>query len=239
MPKPILRIIPALLICLAAALPLTASASDYAVTGGSNGPGCSDGGYFSPPSITVPSGSTITFSVPSNDPYYAGLQVMGFPEGTFVIAKGGQHTTAPLTSSVNYHATWPSQTSCPKGTGSVTVTAAPTPTPTPTPAPVTGGAKSTPTPKANATATPAPSPSPSASAPPATSPSAEPSPSVTASPSPSPVAAHTGPAQTNVLSYATAGGGLLLLLVIGGLLWLRHRARLKSPPPGSPPSPLN
>jgi plastocyanin len=50
-------------------------AATHAVTAGSNGPGCNDGGYFTPSSITIASGDTITFSVPANDPYAPGLMV--------------------------------------------------------------------------------------------------------------------------------------------------------------------
>lgn len=224
MPKTILRFLPAVLVCLTSALPLTASAADYAVTGGTYGASCNSGGYFTPPSLTVASGSTITFSVPSSDPYSGGLEIHNFPEGNFTVLPGGHHTTSPLAGSVSYYGTWPSS-GCQKGSGAITVTAAPTPTPTSTPAPVSAG--STPTPKSTPTPTATPAPSPSTTAPPTASPSTKSSSGGTPSPSPSPVATHTAPSRVNVLSYAAAGSGLLLVLIIGGLLWLRRRARLR------------
>src|SRR6185437_7431571 len=113
---------------MALALPMSAQASNVAVVGGTYGSSCNSGGYFTPSHVTVNSGDTITFSVPSNDPYAGGLQVHGFPEGDFVIPRGGSHTTAALAASVNYSGSWP-YSGCPKGSGSVTVNQPATPAP--------------------------------------------------------------------------------------------------------------
>jgi hypothetical protein len=91
------------------------------VTGGSNGASCSSGGYFKPASVTIKSGESVTFTVPSDDPYAGGLQIMGLPGGIIVIPRGGSKTTPALSSSVSYSATWPNETECKKGSGSITV----------------------------------------------------------------------------------------------------------------------
>jgi hypothetical protein len=113
----------------------TAHATSHNITAGSNGTGCNDGGYFTPGSITIPAGDTITFSVPATDPYAAGLEIHNFPGGNFTILPGASHTTPALVISVpNYYATWPSS-GCQKGTGSVTVEQITTPPPPATPTP--------------------------------------------------------------------------------------------------------
>jgi len=110
-----------------------AHATNHDITGGSNGPNCGDGGYFTPDKITINSGDTITFHVPANDPYLAGIEVHNFPGGSFVVSPGGSHTTPPLVIDVpNYYATWPSS-GCQKGTGSVTVLSPTTPSPSAAP----------------------------------------------------------------------------------------------------------
>src|SRR5581483_558930 len=45
----------------------------------------------------------------------------GFPQGDFVVPRGGSVTTSPITATVSYYGTWPS-TGCMKGTGAVTIT---------------------------------------------------------------------------------------------------------------------
>ena len=97
-------------------------AGNVAITGGTNGPSCDSGGYFKPSSVTIKSGETITFSVPSNDPYSGGLQINGLPGGSIVVARGGSMTTSPITATVNFNATWPNETACKKGSGTITVT---------------------------------------------------------------------------------------------------------------------
>ncbi len=149
-------------------------AANHGITGGTNGPNCNSGGYFTPSSLTVTSGDTVTISVPSNDPYAGGLEVHGFPEGNFTIARGDQHTTQPLTSNVSYYGTWPS-TGCHKGNGIITISnpsppppsPSPSPTPSPTPSPVSHPSSSTtpassPDPSSSSTNTTAKHPSPSA-----------------------------------------------------------------------------
>jgi hypothetical protein len=112
------------------------SASSYAattsITGGTDGPNCNSGGYFTPSSTTASSGDTVTISVPSNDPYAGGLEIHGFPQGNFTVARGGSVTTSAITSSVSYYGTWPS-TSCMKGSGTITVNSPVSPSPSPTP----------------------------------------------------------------------------------------------------------
>lgn len=110
------------------------SAANVAITGGTNGPDCNSGGYFTPSSLTVQSGDTVTISVPVNDPYSGGMEVHGFPQGSFVVARGASVTTSPLTGNVSYFGTWPSS-GCMKGSGTITVDA---PAPPNTP-PATGG----------------------------------------------------------------------------------------------------
>ena len=97
------------------------AAASVAITGGTNGPACGSGGYFKPSSVTVNSGDTITFSVPADDPYSGGLQINGFPQGSFAVARGSSMTTSPITANVSFNGTWPNSPSCMKGSGSVTV----------------------------------------------------------------------------------------------------------------------
>ena len=109
---------------LATLRPAYVAAATTAVTGGTNGPLCNSGGYFTPASVTVASGDTITFSVPADDPYAGGIQINGFPQGSFVVPRGGSVTTDALTADVSYQGTWPSALSCIKGSGTITVQAA-------------------------------------------------------------------------------------------------------------------
>jgi hypothetical protein len=210
-------------------LPLAAAAATHAVTGGTNGPLCNSGGYFTPSSITIASGDTITFSVPSNDPYSGGLQIHGFPEGNFTVLPGGSHTTTALIANVNYYGTWPSS-GCMKGSGSATVNApAATPapgTPAPTQAATTAGTSKTTTP------TPTPAPSPSKSASPSPSANSSPSPGASSSPSASsaPVTANAhknGPSLFLAASTGALGLGAIAAAVALGL-WVK--GRLAKPP---------
>jgi hypothetical protein len=223
-----------LVVVWALAWPVAAGAADHAIQGGSNGSLCSSGGYFNPSSLTVASGDTVTISVPSNDPYSAGLEVHGFPEGTFDIARGGSHKTAALTANVSYYGTWPSS-GCMKGSGSITVTAAPTPTPTPAP---TAAHQATPTPKPAGSATPAASPRASAT------PQASAQPKSSALPSASAVPVATinkgGGSPTLVLGAALGG---TVLVVVAGLLVVRFvvKRRQNATEPGvtNLPTPTN
>jgi hypothetical protein len=143
----------ALLILVSSVVPYKhAHATTHNVTGGSNGPSCGGGGYFTPSATTINAGDTITFSVPSNDPYSAGLEIHNFPGGNFTILPGASHTTPALLVSVSYSATWPSS-GCQKGFGSVTVQTPPpasAPPPAPTPPPPTASTTSpAPTPPPN------------------------------------------------------------------------------------------
>ena len=164
--------------------PATTLAANTSITGGTNGPDCNSGGYFTPSSTTINSGDTVTISVPANDPYSGGLEIHGFPEGNFTILPGNSHTTVSLTTSVNYYGTWPSS-GCMKGSGTVTVTApVPSPPPAPSPAP---------------TPAPAPSPSPSPRSTPTVSPTAPaPNPVPTPQPqTPMPAPAPSQPTQSS------------------------------------------
>lgn len=109
------------ILSLAVMRPASTFAATTNVTGGTNGPLCNSGGYFTPSSVTVTSGDTITFSVPANDPYAGGVQINGFPQGGFVVPRGGSVTTQALTADVSYQGTWPNSPSCIKGSGSITV----------------------------------------------------------------------------------------------------------------------
>jgi hypothetical protein len=149
-----------------------AQAATHAVTGGTNGPLCNSGGYFTPPAITITDGDTITFSVPSNDPYAGGIQINGLPQGSITVARGASVATNALHSSFSYQGTWPNAPSCIKGSGTVTVQAPASPPPaspppaSPSPPPPSSSppAASSHTSKTTAPASPSPTPSPAASA---------------------------------------------------------------------------
>jgi hypothetical protein len=235
------------LIVLAAAgsllLPGVVEAADHAITGGSNGSSCGSGGYFTPSSLSVTSGDTVTISVPSNDPYAYGLEVHGFPEGKFTILPGHSHKTAGLTANVSYYGTWPSS-GCMKGSGSITVAAAMAHTPTPTAVPANAGSHATPTPT-KAAGSPTPTPKSSGGG---ASPSSSPRPSSSAGPSPSdqPVlkpAAQRQAGPTWVL--AAAAGGISIVILLGfAIIWFLARNKRKATfeaqsgePPVTPPTP--
>jgi hypothetical protein len=121
-----------------------AHAQTYEIIAGSNGPGCNDGGYFTPSTKNINAGESITFKVPSNDPYPGGLEIHNFPGGNITVQRGESRTTPALLVDVAFDATWPSNPSCKKGSGSITVIqqqapaaapASPLPTPPPPPAP--------------------------------------------------------------------------------------------------------
>jgi hypothetical protein len=113
------------------------NAATHNVVGGTNGPNCNSGGYFTPPVTPITAGDTITFSVPANDPYSGGLTIHNFPGGDFTVLPGGTHTTDALLVDVSYNATWPAPPYCLKGSGTVTIShpAPPPPAPAPTPPP--------------------------------------------------------------------------------------------------------
>ena len=113
---------------------LPAYAANISITGGTNGAACDSGGYFTPSSATITSGDTITISVPANDPYAGGLEAHGFPQGSFVVARGGSITTNAITANVDYYGTWPSS-GCMKGSGTITVSVPTVTPPTPSPTP--------------------------------------------------------------------------------------------------------
>lgn len=192
-------------------LPLAAKAANVQITGGSNGASCNSGGYFTPSAVSIGSGDTVTISVPSNDPYPAGIEVHGFPGGNFVVPQGGSHTTGAITGNVSFYATWPSS-GCMKGSGNVTVNApapvpAPSPHPTPTPAPKAPAPAPTPTPSpgsGNQTTTPTTAPSPS---PTPTNPS-----------SAQPSAATAQPKSMSLAAKIGRGIGVLLAAVIVGTI---------------------
>lgn len=182
----------------------TAAAANIPVTGGTNGPACNSGGYFTPSSTSISSGDTITFSVPSNDPYAGGIEVHGFPQGSFVVARGASVTTNPITTDISYYGTWPS-TGCMKGSGTITVQITPSPTPSTSPSP---------SPSASPSSTPQASPSPSVSTAAAPKQTGNPTPAHTATiaPQPSPTVSTTvqptptsaqGTAQTQPATKAT------------------------------------
>src|SRR5579862_1591245 len=77
------------------------------ITGGTYGPNCNSGGYFTPSSATVNTGDTVTISVPAGDPYPGGIEIHGFPEGNFTVLPGDSHTTTALSANVSYYRTWP------------------------------------------------------------------------------------------------------------------------------------
>ncbi|HUB92877.1 MAG TPA: Ig-like domain-containing protein [Verrucomicrobiae bacterium] len=148
-------IVYALVFGLIALQPAHTSAATTDITGGTNGPLCNSGGYFTPAAVTVTSGDTITFSVPANDPYAGGVQVNGFPQGSFVVPRGGSVTTQALTANVSYQGTWPNSPSCIKGSGTITVQAAPaTSSPSAPPASSSSPSTSTSTSSTSATSTP-------------------------------------------------------------------------------------
>ena len=131
------------------AIPQTVDAANTNITGGTNGPNCNSGGYFTPSSVTINSGDTVTINVPANDPYAGGVQVHGFPGGNFTILPGASHTTAALTANVSYYGTWPN-TGCLKGSGNISVTQ---PSPPPATPPSTPNTPTTPTSSGSTTST--------------------------------------------------------------------------------------
>jgi hypothetical protein len=184
-------------------------AANVSITGGTNGTSCSSGGYFTPSSVTINGGDTVTIAVPANDPYAGGLEIHGFPQGSFTVARGGSVTTNAITANVNYYGTWPSS-GCMKGSGTITVSAptpAPTPPPTPTPTPTTPRSSTT-------TTTPA-------ATQPTTSTTATPTPTQTTTTKPKPsdhiVASATtatpSPKSPAFKTVATVGGASLVALV--------------------------
>jgi hypothetical protein len=138
-----------------------AHAATVSIVAGSNGPNCSDGGYFklngiAVTSIIVTAGDTITFSVPANDPYAPGLEIHNIPGGNFTILPGQSHTTGALLVDIpNLSATWPSS-GCQKGSGTVTVKQPVTPPPSQSPNPTPPPPAPTPTPVAPAPVPPPP-----------------------------------------------------------------------------------
>lgn len=185
-----------------------AAAATASITGGTYGADCDSGGYFTPSSTTVISGDTVTISVPVNDPYSGGMEVHGFPQGSFVVARGSSVTTSPLTSTVSYYGTWPTS-GCMKGSGTITVKAAAAPSVPASPKTPTGSSSPT------NTSTPA-----ASSTTPTTS-------SSTDSSNPSSTAGATAkkriksaPVQTDVQNPSTKnvaaiGGGVAVVIIIG------------------------
>lgn len=213
----IIAAIAAATIVMAAAVP--AHAATTQITGGTNGAGCGSGGYFSPSSVTLTSGDTVTINVPADDPYTGGIEVHGFLEGTFVVARGGSHTTTSLTGNVSYYGTWPNEEFCMKGSGTITIKA---PTPPPPPQPP---ASPTPTP----TPTPAPqTPSPAVDTAPVSTPDAT---NGTAPAVPAVVAANPSPQEFSLTAKVIGlGGGIVVVLIAGLLVWrlvLAPRSRIK------------
>lgn len=228
------------LIVLILALPGIAHAGNVSITGGSNGPNCNSGGYFTPSSITLNSGDTLTISVPSNDPYSGGIQVHGFPEGNFTILPGSSHTTQSLTTNVSFYATWPNL-GCTKGSGNITISAPATPTPTVASTPVPVSTTSTTHTTTSGSKTPTPTPQLSASPSPSTSASASPTTSVSPTPSPSGVASPIGastsstpPKTSSTLVLAASAGGAGLVIILGGVgAWWLFKRKMTPPLPTS------
>ncbi|HVC35977.1 MAG TPA: hypothetical protein VNE40_00820 [Candidatus Dormibacteraeota bacterium] len=230
-------------------------AANFSITGGTYGTTCTSGGYFTPSSVTINGGDTVTITVPANDPYAGGLEIHGFPQGSFTVARGGSVTTNAITANVNYYGTWPS-TGCMKGSGAITVSAptptptptpAPTPTPTPTPSPTTAAPKAsttTTTPKTTTTTTPA-------ATQPTTSTTATPTTTQTTTTKPKPsdhtVASATtttpSPKSLAFKTVAAVGGASLAVLgAVAVLVWrliLRRRMHtpLPTPPTNQPTDP--
>lgn len=231
-------------------LPVAAASAQVSV--GTNGTDCSAGGYVTPSSLPVNSGDTVTFSVPASDPDQAGIQITGFPQGTFTVAAGDSVTTDPVSADVSYSST--SVTGgCAIGGGTVTVTAPvqPAPTGSVTPATPTGSSTSAPSPAAT------PATSTTTAATPKTDPTAT---TTTTTPTITPSAPSASDTQTLSMSPAiysqprksTAFNPLpLILMIIGvavlaagsvlGFLWLRRRrigapARIMHKPIVVPPA---
>jgi hypothetical protein len=214
---------------LSFSMPASVYAANVAITGGSNGPTCNSGGYFTPSSVAINSGDTVTISVPSNDPYAPGLEVHGFPEGNFTITPGNSHTTAVLTANVSYYGTWPSS-GCQKGSGTITVSA-PTPAPSPTPAPAPTPTPSSPpaAPKTSPTPSPAPTPTPTPTTTSTSSATSGGGPS-TAKPKQGTTVASAPAQQMGASKVAAIAGGLVLVLAAGGfVLWRFVLGRHVSP----------
>lgn len=206
-----------------------AAATDHAITGGTYGPTCNSGGYFTPSTLTINSGDTVTISVPSDDPYAGGMEVH-FSNGLdYIIGRGGSQTTAALTASVTYYGTWPSS-GCMKGSGSITVDQ---PAPPPSGSGSSGSTSSsssssssssttTTKPSTQATTTPSPSTTPTP-APQAATPTSSSSPapghdtglSAATTTGPAPQISNQSPSFKTIAIYGSTSAALVVALVLG------------------------
>lgn len=202
---------------------MPAYAANISITGGTNGAACDSGGYFTPSSVTINSGDTLTISVPANDPYEGGLEVHGFPQGSFVVARGSSVTTNPITANVNYYGTWPSS-GCMKGSGTIAVSTPPVTPPNPTPSttpPSTPPTATTPTSPQPGSSTDMKAPT---STPPATKLNTSSQPATQNSTSRTPSSSSSSPAFENIV--AVSGGILAAVILLAVVVWrllLRRR----------------
>jgi hypothetical protein len=253
-----LRTLASLLLVLGLSLALRVApvaAATVSIAGGTFGADCTSGGYFTPSSATITSGDTVTISVPANDPYAGGVEVHGFSQGSFVVARGGSVTTNAVTANVSYYGTWPS-TGCMKGTGTIMVNASVQPVVTAPPS--AGSSTSTPTttsssstsaaktaaaaPKASV-ATPSPSATPSVTPTPSPKATQNTKSKVSNKPLPSATPVPNSPAIKTVA--AVSGGSLAVLVVAAVVLWhfvIRPRRQVAPQPtiiqpPESPQTP--
>lgn len=233
-----------------------ASAATTNITGGTNGASCNSGGYFTPSSVTINSGDTVTISVPSNDPYAGGMEVLGFPQGNFDIARGGSFTTNPITANVSYHGTWPNDPACQKGSGTITVSAPVSPPPSSPPSSggssgstsgsssggttkstsATSSTKSTlNSPTTSSTQPTTTTPTPATTSTPTTAPIITPKSQPTKTSQPNKVATVTMAKNPALKNAATIGGGGLAVIAIGLFIaWrllARHRLRVPAVQP--------
>lgn len=222
------------------------SGANVSITGGTNGTACDSGGYFTPSSVTINSGDTVTISVPADDPYTGGLEIHGFPQGSFTVARGGSMTTNTITADVSYYGTWPSS-GCMKGSGTITVTAPVQPPPSnpgPTPTPTPSSSSSSSTPNTN-------TPPPAVKTTPTTPTATKPTPNTSVSPPMTVQPKVTNPPKTNAMpktkftppsrkspglkTVAIVGSSSLVFVVATFIIWRRIiRRRLPNSKTQSP-----
>jgi hypothetical protein len=210
-------------------------AANVSIVGGTNGPACNSGCYFTPSSDTINSGDTVTISVPANDPYAGGLEIHGFPQGIFKVTPGGSMTTDPLTADVSYYGTWPSS-GCMKGSGTITVSTPVQPPPSSTGSSSKSNSSASTSTAASSPKSTVPQPAPAASPSP-TQPAIVP-PKTTSTTSSKPIrtaAATSAPKRPTIKTVAAvSGGGLTVVIVafiVGWTTILRHRRRISLQPP--------
>lgn len=104
-------------------LPAYVEAANIDINVRNNDASCDGSLTFDQQTVTITAGDTLTFKVPKDDPYSAGLKVQGsFPDGDFVVKPDESHTTQPIDVDISYYVSLADRPECIKGSGSVVVT---------------------------------------------------------------------------------------------------------------------